>query len=440
MTRNAEQFSYGLQLFFAEIIFLYPFPKRRHFSIRILAAFVMVLGTNFFNLHFVRAWNPSAFMNFAGLLLTICVSFIGMWLTFDASAMAILSGCVAGVAVQHIAFQVYRLVNLIPFRTSPDGLTIELITAAVVYLMVWITVGQWVAQRRIYEDSNKRMIVVAVLIVLICIGITRLLRLGGPINAYMTLCTALYAIVCCTLALYVEFYVHESVRTQSEMLVLRRINEEERRRYELSRENSEQMNIKYHDLKHKLRYLEKRLPQDELDAMRTLIDSYESTYDTGLDVLDIVLNEKQMLCKAKGIALTVMGNGADLRFMGTMDVYSLFGNLMDNAIEAVEVLEPPEKRQISMVLERRGEFVYISCMNYTGNDVALRQDGLPGTTKTQELGYHGYGLRSIRMIAEKYHGGIRIQSENGMFGLSIYMTGDAEQVEPEKAEKRVSES
>ena len=43
--------------------------------------------------------------------------------------------------------------------------------------------------------------------------------------------------------------------------------------------------------------------------MRALIDSYESTYDTGLDVLDIVLNEKQMLCKAKGITLTVMGNG-----------------------------------------------------------------------------------------------------------------------------------
>jgi hypothetical protein len=293
----------------------------------------------------------------------------------------------------------------------------------VVYLLVWITVGQWVAERRIYEDNDKRMIIVAVLIVLICIGITRLLRMGSPMNNYMTLCTALYAIVCCTLALYVEFYVHESMRAHSEMLVLRRINEEERRRYELSCENAEQMNIKYHDLKHKLRYLEQRLPREELDSMRALIDSYESTYDTGLDVLDIVLNEKQMLCKAKGITLTVMGNGADLSFMNAMDVYSLFGNLMDNAIEAVELLEPPEKRQISLVLERRGEFVYISCMNYTESTVVLRQDGLPGTTKTRELGYHGYGLRSIRMIAEKYHGDIRIQAENGMFGLSIYMTG-----------------
>jgi len=417
--------SYGLQLFFAEIIFLYPFPKRRHFVLRILTAFALILGTNYFNLGFVRHWFPSALMHFTGLLLTICVSFLGMLQAFNAKALAVLSGCVAGVAVQHISHQIHRLVSLIPFQSTPNALAVELLTAAVVYLLVWITVGQWVAKRRIYEDNSRRMIIVAVLIVLICIGITRLLRLGSPMNAYMTLCTALYAIVCCTLALYVEFYVHESVRTQSEMLVLRRINDEERRRYELSRENAEQMNIKYHDLKHKLRYLEQRLPQEELDAMRTLIDSYESTYDTGLDVLDIVLNEKQMLCRAKGITLTVMGNGADLSFMDTMDVYSLFGNLMDNAIEAVELLEPPEKRQISLVLERRGEFVYISCMNYTESIVVLRQDGLPGTTKTRDPGYHGYGLRSIRMIAVKYHGDIRIQSENGMFGLSVYMTGDA---------------
>ena len=417
--------SYGLQLFFAEIIFLYPFPKRRHFVLRILTAFALILGTNYFNLGFVRHWFPSALMHFAGLLLTICVSFLGMLQAFNAKALAVLSGCVAGVAVQHISHQIHRLVSVIPFQSAPNALAVELLTAAVVYLLVWITVGQWVAKRRIYEDNSRRMIIVAVLIVLICIGITRLLRLGSPMNAYMTLCTALYAIVCCTLALYVEFYVHESVRTQSEMLVLRRINDEERRRYELSRENAEQMNIKYHDLKHKLRYLEQRLPQEELDAMRALIDSYESTYDTGLDVLDIVLNEKQMLCRAKGITLTVMGNGADLSFMDTMDVYSLFGNLMDNAIEAVELLEPPEKRQISLVLERRGEFVYISCMNYTESIVVLRQDGLPGTTKTRDPGYHGYGLRSIRMIAVKYHGDIRIQSENGMFGLSVYMTGDA---------------
>ena len=417
--------SYGLQLFFAEIIFLYPFPRRRHFVLRILTAFALILGTNYFNLGFVRHWFPSALMNFAGLLLTICVSFLGMLQAFNAKALAVLSGCVAGVAVQHISHQIHRLESLIPFQSTPNALAVELLTAAVVYLLVWITVGQWVAKRRIYEDNSRRMIIVAVLIVLICIGITRLLHLGSPMNAYMTLCTALYAIVCCTLALYVEFYVHESVRTQSEMLVLRRINDEERRRYELSRENAEQMNIKYHDLKHKLRYLEQRLPQEELDAMRALIDSYESTYDTGLDVLDIVLNEKQMLCRAKGITLTVMGNGADLSFMDTMDVYSLFGNLMDNAIEAVELLEPPEKRQISLVLERRGEFVYISCMNYTESIVVLRQDGLPGTTKTRDPGYHGYGLRSIRMIAVKYHGDIRIQSENGMFGLSVYMTGDA---------------
>ena len=67
----------------------------------------------------------------------------------------------AGVAVQHISHQVYRLVSLIPFQGMPDPLAAELLTAAVVYLLVWITVGQWVAERRIYEDNDKRMIISA---------------------------------------------------------------------------------------------------------------------------------------------------------------------------------------------------------------------------------------------------------------------------------------
>ena len=68
-------------------------------------------------------------------------------------------------------------------------------------------------------------------------------------------------------------------------------------------------------------------------------------------------------------------------------------------------------------------------MNYTGNDLVLAENGLPNTTKKQEVGYHGYGLRSIRAIAEKYHGGMDIQSRHGMFGLNIYLTRSGEPIE-----------
>ncbi|MBR3179187.1 MAG: GHKL domain-containing protein [Clostridia bacterium] len=424
-----KEISYGAELLAAECIFLYAFPKRRAFVLKLFAAFVLTLSVNYLFRHFLGSVFRNPFLNFVSLLLTVLVSFFGMWFAFRAEALPVLSSCMAGVAVQHIAYHIFRLEQQLPVQPPIEGLFIEWIVSVLVYLVLWLILGRWVAKHRFYEDNDKRMIAVAILIVLICIGITRLLRLGGHVNTYMTICTALYAIVCCSLALFVEFYVHESVRAKSELIVLKRINEEERRHYELSRENAEQMNIKYHDLKHKLRYLEGRLPQEELDSMRKLIDSYERTYDTGLDVLDIVLNEKQAQCSAKSIALTVMGNGADLKFMQPMDVYSLFGNLMDNAIEAVKLLQPQEKRQISLVLDRKGEFVYISCMNYTGNDLVLAENGLPNTTKKQEVGYHGYGLRSIRAIAEKYHGGMDIQSRHGMFGLNIYLTRSGEPIE-----------
>lgn len=416
--------SYGVQLFAAELIFLYAFPRRRVFPPRIALALAAILAVNVFNMQFLRQMFPSPAATFAGLLLTIAVSILGMWDAFCSPFLPVLSACMTGVAVQHIAHHISRLVLLLPPLWTADDLGVELAVSALIYLLTWLTLGRWVAKKRIYEDNDKRIILAAVVIILICIGVTRLLHMDMEMSVYATIGTSIYAIICCALALVMQFYIHYSVRARSEALILKRINAEERRRYELSRGNAEQINIKYHDLKHKLLHLEGWLPREELDSMRALIDEYERTYDTGLDALDIVLNEKHLQCRERGISLTVMGDGANLRFMSTMDVYSLFGNLMDNAIEAVEALEPREKRQISLVLERRGEFVYISCINFMENQVKLREDGLLDTSKAEEAGYHGYGLRSIRAIVEKYQGGISISPEGGMFCLSIYMTGE----------------
>ncbi|MGX8698605.1 MAG: GHKL domain-containing protein, partial [bacterium] len=133
---------------------------------------------------------------------------------------------------------------------------------------------------------------------------------------------------------------------------------------------------------------------------------------------------------ANGVLLTFMGDGKELSFMDEMDIYSLFGNLLDNAIAAVEKLESAEAKLVSMVVERRGDFCLINIMNYYGEPLAFR-DGLPETTKREEPGFHGYGLRSIRRIAQKYGGELQISAEDGIFRAMVYLMDCAE--EPQKA-------
>ena len=67
--------------------------------------------------------------------------------------------------------------------------------------------------------------------------------------------------------------------------------------------------------------------------MEQEIRSYEAQNKTGNEVLDTILTSKSLYCQQHGITLTCVADGAALDFMDTMDLCSLFGNALDNAIE-----------------------------------------------------------------------------------------------------------
>lgn len=358
--------------------------------------------------------------NLVSLQLTIVAAVLCMWFAFDGTFMAILSACVAGVAAQHIGHHISRMaVELpwIPHWSNP----LEFVCVSVVYLVLYLALGRRLRNMGYYEYTDPRIAAVSVVIVLICTGITRLLRLTGYLNFFTVMATALYAITCCVLALFFEFCLYYNLRKESEHRLFRRIHEEERRQYETSRENAEMLSIKCHDLKHKLVALEGRLPQGEIDSMRSIVDTYDGIYHTGSEVLDIILNEKNLRCRGKGISITCMGSGKYLEFLDPMDVYSLFGNLLENAITAAEQLEEPQQRILSLMMQRKGNLVYIDVMNFFRGPLRLSEDGLPRTTKQEEEGYHGYRLRSVRAIARKYKGDLSVHFKDDIFTAQVYL-------------------
>lgn len=99
--------------------------------------------------------------------------------------------------------------------------------------------------------------------------------------------------------------------------------------------------------------------------------------------------------------------------------------MLENAIEAAETIGDSDRKIISLVIEKRENFVYINTVNYTDNTFVF-DGGLPRTTKTNEEGYHGYGLKSIKNIAEKYRGGIVVDVSDGVFSLNVYLIEKSE--------------
>lgn len=102
--------------------------------------------------------------------------------------------------------------------------------------------------------------------------------------------------------------------------------------------------------------------------------------------------------------------------MDETDIYTLFGNAFDNAIEAVEKL-PLDKRIISLSSQCKGNIFSFAIRNYFAEKLVFK-DGLPLTTKN-DTNYHGFGMKSIRNIVEKYNGDLKISIDNDVFNVGF---------------------
>lgn len=191
--------------------------------------------------------------------------------------------------------------------------------------------------------------------------------------------------------------------------------------YQQSQESIDLINRKYHDLKHQIAALRSECDPAQksefLDRMEADIRSYEAQNKTGNRVLDTVLTSKSLYCQKHDINLTCVADGTALDFLEVMDLCTLFGNALDNAIEAVEQVADGEKRLIHLSVARQKGFLRIRVENYYEGD--LRFEGeLPLTTKADKR-FHGYGLKSIRQTAEKYGGSVTISTRKNWFELRI---------------------
>ena len=82
-------------------------------------------------------------------------------------------------------------------------------------------------------------------------------------------------------------------------------------------------------------------------------------------------------------------------------------------------IKEPEKRTISLNIHQAMGFVSICMENYYTGEIRLSH-GLPQTS-THDEAYHGYGVKSMQYIAEKYHGTLQIKTDQNIFTLNILL-------------------
>ena len=221
--------------------------------------------------------------------------------------------------------------------------------------------------------------------------------------------------------LYAYHILCRQTQAQKELDAMQTVLENQYAQYKMSRESIEMINRKYHDLKHMITALRTEPDQETrkrwLDEIEADIRSYEAQNKTGNTILDTVLTGKSLYCQKHGIELSVVADGESIAFMDVMDICTIFGNALDNAIECELKIPEREKRMIHLRLTTQKRFLLLQVENYCPQRPEF-QSGLPVTTKTDSAN-HGFGLKSIQYTARKYGGTTTVQADGNWFVLKV---------------------
>ncbi len=268
--------------------------------------------------------------------------------------------------------------------------------------------------------ETKRVSVALYLIFISVIAVSMLLnfsRAFEPQSLQLSIITKMFALICMSFVLVTIFGILKRNKLSQDLEITEQLLTQEKRRYETSKETVEIINMKCHDLKHRLSSLEDKLNAREIEELKEAIKIYDSNIKTGNEILDVVLYEKQLLCESNRIRLTCLADGKLLSFVSPSHLYALFGNAIDNAVEAVKPLEKEDKRIIGITLRREENLAVIEICNYFSGRIEIK-DGLPETSK-EDGNRHGYGMRSMKYVAESYGGKIGAAIDGDMFTLTV---------------------
>ena len=192
--------------------------------------------------------------------------------------------------------------------------------------------------------------------------------------------------------------------------------------YEMMEQMNEDLREFRHDLPKMLRPFAAYVENDDSAAAKEIAQKlsgftaeHGTRFNTGNYRLDTVLFCQQQIAQKDNITINyVFGSIFPSEGIDPDDLYTIFPNALDNAIEACRKVDGP--REITITSKIVGNEVLVTISNPVAERVETR-NGVP-LTKKQDKKRHGYGFRSIKKAAAKYgDDNLDFRVENGMFIL-----------------------
>lgn len=335
---------------------------------------------------------------------------------------------ITAYAVQHLVYVV--VIELIFYGVIGSGtnvwaqLGVYTLAAAILYCATYFLFLPQTKERRHLDIMNNRTNVVMLGVFLLVFLLSTFVNQANARQDYVGInyLSVISDFVNCVLVIVVQWVGLRTARVRTEKDLLKKQLENEEKQYETFRNAVEYINIKCHDLKHQIAAMQREgnIDPERLSELTENISIYESFANTGNKTLDMLITDKNFVCKNSGISLSCVADAESFAEMSNEDIYCLFGNMLDNAIEYVKKIEQPEKRYIRLFIKSKGGLKIIHQENYCAEALEFA-DGLPKTTKPDKI-YHGFGTKSMRHIVRKYEGEMNISVKENIFQLDIVLS------------------
>lgn len=422
----------------ASSMLLAAYKKRSRFALRVLisifiCAVCVMLCT-------MIAFNLPREMKILNIVCNCCIYLFMLaalvacsCLCFKGNFSSILFSCITGYAIKQLTENTFFLLMLIfptlnlTHSTENNPLSIMLLRyygIKIPFYVVYFLLLHFLWLRKYShsipdKETNYSSLVFASVTMAACLIFNILRDNFSAENIVMNVVCILACMLCFVLIIFLRAGILEKNTLKTEIAVIKRIQHEKMEQIDLFKENLDLINIKYHDLKKNITLLKNTdiSVQDELITEITdTLNIYDAKIHTDNELLDIILIRYNLLAKRSGIRMSCIANGKLLAFMSATDLVALFSNLLENSIAASMQLSQ-DKRIISLSVQEECGMISIHSENaYTGS--IQFKNGLPLTSKPNKA-YHGFGMKSIQLITEKYDGYLTISTKNDIFRINI---------------------
>ncbi len=214
---------------------------------------------------------------------------------------------------------------------------------------------------------------------------------------------------------------YKSIEMQNEMLTLKeKVFEEE---YENLLQMMEKNGQLFHDMKNHLLILSNYAEQGDIESISNYIKEMgnnlcteKNGFWTGNRILDLVISQKRSVAKRKEIDFQIQASRLPQLSIKDSEICALFGNLLDNAIEACEKIQS-DKRWIVLNINTQESLMYICISNNVAAIPQKKKERFVSEKPNKSM--HGFGLKSVERIVKRHGGLISYDTKGDSFRVGI---------------------